>query len=114
MAGVLLLHEKETWHGLTGTVLIACGAVGANLFKPKAKPSSGGDAISQVSLLLFFNFMTTSPSRVLLCTFNMRGVRQSCKQAETACKQSSAQATVDFPDALLKCGVHSQKKRSVS
>ena len=40
VVGVLLLAEKETWFGLVGTALIACGAVGANLFKPKPAASS--------------------------------------------------------------------------
>lgn len=62
VAGVLLLHEKETWHGLTGTALIACGAVGANLFKPKAKPSSGRGDTSQVGALLLLDVMHPCPS----------------------------------------------------
>ncbi|KAK9821373.1 hypothetical protein WJX74_005509 [Apatococcus lobatus] len=48
VAGVTLLHEKETWYGLTGTALIACGAVGANLFKPRPKPLSSGLGSAQL------------------------------------------------------------------
>ncbi|KAK9821368.1 hypothetical protein WJX74_004644 [Apatococcus lobatus] len=53
VAGVMLLHEKdkkETWYGLTGTALIACGAVSANPSKPKPKPSSSGLDSAQGSI----------------------------------------------------------------
>ena len=35
VVGVLLFHDKETWFGVVGTILIAFGAIGANLFKVK-------------------------------------------------------------------------------
>ncbi len=50
VAGVLLLHEKESWFGLLGTTLIACGAVGANLFKPK--PTAQDTGGTQVCALI--------------------------------------------------------------